>query len=188
MRFKLSCLALIPLLHVTTPFPPACSPVPLTCPLVRRASSTSFGVCQLNSVSPVVVVNEQTWDLVGKGNSAEVGNAKHVNNSLSSCSPLRVPHCVHVKPTSSCNFKCEYGSNCCSTRQVINLLIQIKNGVINDDAENPSLFKARYGRHCTGENSLDWKRFYWTRDARWIWTVKRNAVVNSYAGQPQQSA
>lgn len=68
---------------------------------------------------------------------------------------------------------------------VINLLIQIKNGVVNDAAENPSLlFKARYGRHCTGESSLDWKRFYRTRDARWIWTVKRNAVVNNYSGQP----
>lgn len=47
----------------------------------------------------MVIVNEETWDLVSKGNSSVMNNAKIVNNSQPLCGSLQIPHYVHMKHT-----------------------------------------------------------------------------------------
>ena len=145
-------------------------------------------VCWLNTVSPVLIVNEQTWDLVSTGNSSEMNNGECVNNSQPLCSSLCIPHCIHVKPTISSNFKHEYRSQTCSVlfyqANVVHIL-QTKNGDFNAAAENPSLLvRAQCARHYTRENSLAWKSFQSNHGCQMDIGNEKKCCGNSYTGCP----
>lgn len=105
----------------------------------------------------MLIVNEQTWDLVSKGDLFEMNNSKCVNNSQPLSSSFHIPHYVYVKPTISSNFKHEYGSQPCSVLfyQANAHILQTKNCGFNDAAENLSLLvRAQCARHCTSLEEL----------------------------------